>query len=238
MKIHQCLIIEDSEDTILFLKDYLHRLTFFDTDVSQSFEDAYKQLTTKKFDLIFLGTPLKNKLGLDLLRIIPNLAPVIVISAYSEYAIESYEYDMVVDYIMKPASIQRIERAIAKALGRNISDMLVDKNFIFLKVGRKILRFDYTNIEHIEAFGVYSKICNNGQVTLVNEPIYNLEKILPKNTFRRVHKSYIINLHKIKGFDHKKFYIGNIHIPIGVSYRESLEGLFKLFGPNNIDYIE
>jgi DNA-binding LytR/AlgR family response regulator len=92
-----------------------------------------------------------------------------------------------------------------------------------------ISRFNYENIDYIEACGVRSKVYNKTEGIFVKNTIASLEQILPKEIFRRVHKSYIINLSKIIGFNHKEFLIDGLQIPIGVSYKPRLEDLFNDF---------
>jgi DNA-binding LytR/AlgR family response regulator len=91
----------------------------------------------------------------------------------------------------------------------------------------------YEKIDHIEAYAAYSKIYDGKMVTLVNEPLSNLDEILPNKLFMRVHKSHIINTHKVTGYDHKFLFLGDVKVPIGISYKPKLEGLFRLYDITN-----
>ncbi|WP_338873086.1 LytTR family DNA-binding domain-containing protein [Spirosoma sp. SC4-14] len=231
MTIHNCLLIEDSEFDSKFLSHQLQQIGLFEIDVCKNLEDATIKIREKLYDLIFLDINLSAESGLAIFDIFDRLPPVIIHSSYSEYAAETYDIDSIVDFLVKPIEPKRLKKALNRALANRFAEnSIIEKDFAFFKVARKVMRFDYEHISYITAYGVYSKIFYKNQVTLVNEPISVLEKVLPRNQFRRVHKSYIINIHKVTGFDHKSFYVGNDQIPIGISYRPQLEGLFRLFG--------
>lgn len=231
MTIHNCLLIEDSEFDSKFLSQQLQQIGLFEIDVCKSLDEANKAIRKKSYDIILLDIRLNNESGLTLFEIFDRLPPVIITSSHPEYAVETYDIDAIVDYIVKPIEPKRLQKALNRALANRFAEnSIIEKDFAFFKVARKALRFDYEQISFITAYGVYSKIFYTNQMTLVNEPISVLEKVLPRNQFRRVHKSYIINIHKVTGFDHKSFYIGSEQIPIGISYRPQLEGLFRLFG--------
>jgi DNA-binding LytR/AlgR family response regulator len=232
MEIFNCLIIEDSKETALIFEQQLKRLFVFNTTVCHTLKDVLPVLLSKKIDLIFLDIHLGDSLGIDLLSSAPHLPPVIITTAAPEYASETYDIDIVIDFLVKPITDIRLQRAIHRALGMNLTEGSITSNtgFTFLKVGRQVERFDYKDIDYIEAYGAYAKIYGTNGMKVVNESVLNLENMLPTKTFRRVHKSYIININKITGFDHQTFFINKIIIPIGVSYRAKLEGLFRLFG--------
>jgi two-component system, LytTR family, response regulator LytT len=236
MLIKRCLIIEESDSCITTLQNCIKKLSLFECVVVKELKDVIYQLQDNTFDLIFVDIHFAYKAGINLFTLFPTLPPTIIITSATEYAIESFDIDQVTDFIVKPVSEARLIRAINRSLDiQFVNNSIVGKEFSFFKAGRQIQRFDYKDINYIEAYGVYSKIHAVGQVHLVNEPILALENALPSSTFRRVHKSYIININKIQKFNYKSFFIENIKIPIGVSYKSQVEGLLRLLNTKDID---
>ncbi len=230
MKTKSCLLVDDSEEVILLTKTFFQKLPFIEVHSCSTCAEAIRILAIHHIDLIVLDIHLGAESGLDLLKLYPRLPPVIILSSHPEYAIDTYDIESVVDFVLKPLKEERFMRAISRALDVKYSDSgIVDRDFAFFKVSRKIVRFDFDNIDYIEAYGVYSKLYEGKRMTLVNESISALEQILPFKNFRRVHKSFIVNIQKITGIDHKYFLIDKEQIPIGVSYKSQLTGLFKLF---------
>lgn len=231
MKSKSCLILDDSEADANYLKQQLTLLPFFDSlSVSSSIEEALGLLATQRVDLLFLDVKLNGQSGLQLLKHYSELPPVIITSAYPEYAIDSYEIGKTVDYLLKPFSYERLLISINRALSIQISSgSMAEIDFIFLKMGRKIQRFEFKSIDYVEAYGIYSKVISDGQVRTVNERLVTLTDLLPSKLFMRVHKSYVINITKITSFDRNYLWLGQLKIPIGISFRPRLEGLLRLF---------
>jgi two-component system, LytTR family, response regulator LytT len=116
MKILDCLIIEDAPEFATALTSQIKKLVLANISLCESFDAALETLRTKKFDLIFLDIRLGEQSGLDLLKIFTNLPPVIVLSNYSEYAQETYDMDVVADYVLKPCTDLRLLKAINRAM--------------------------------------------------------------------------------------------------------------------------
>ena len=136
------------------------------------------------------------------------------------------------DYILKPIEESRLLKAIGRVMALNNSHKIdEEKGYCFLKVARKATRFDFEMIDYIESIGINSKIYYNDHFQLANESISDIEKVLPPS-FRRVHKSFIVNLNKITSLSMKTIEIENSKIPIGVSYKPKLMNLLKLFYVN------
>lgn len=231
MKIKQCLVIDDNKADVDVLKQKLDKLSFFQlTSTVNSLELASEVLADYPIDLIFLDIKLPHQLGLTLLKSIADLPPVIITSAYPEYAAESYALGKAADYLLKPFSDERLHIALNRALQmRAQTTPYLNRDTIFLKVGRRIQRFDFQSIDYIEAFGIYSKIYFGDQVDVVNERLSSLAKKLPAQFFMRIHKSYLINIRQMTSYDRLNIWLGKTKIPIGISYRPQLEGLLSLF---------
>ncbi|MCY7357077.1 MAG: LytTR family DNA-binding domain-containing protein [Rudanella sp.] len=231
MIVKHYLVIDDKEADVEYLVNLLDKLSLFKLAAQASSLDvAIAILASQRVDLIFLDIRLANQSGLTLLKAHINLPPVIIISAYPEYAVDSYEIGKAADYLLKPYSEERLHIALSRALQYQPKvNQLGDVNGILLKMGRKIQRFNYQSINYAEAFGVYSKVYTDDQVHVVNERLIALTNLLPDRYFIRVHKSYLININKITSYDRHNFYLGKIKIPIGISYRPRLEGLLAVF---------
>jgi DNA-binding LytR/AlgR family response regulator len=238
MLVRKCCIVEDDEAAVEDLKNNLSRLPFFQiVGVCKNYEEAISLLHTQTVDLLFLDIELGTTqdddtlTGLDILRTLPNPPAVIVISNHDKYAVESFDINTIVDYLTKPIEYKRFLRAINRALDTNLQPHhLLDKSYMFLKMGRKFQRFNFDEIDYFETYGIYMKVYANGQSFVVNDSISALLERLDGSKFMRVHKSYIVNIQKINGFDANSLILhtGN-HIPIGVSYKGKLEGLLRLF---------
>ncbi|ARK11141.1 LytR/AlgR family response regulator transcription factor [Fibrivirga algicola] len=231
MHAFRCLIIEDSEPASRLLIEYLTELSLFSQlTPCLTLSDAITTLLRERYDLIFLDVELNSQNGLDLLSAIDDLPPVIVMSAHDKYAIPCFDLN-VADYLQKPFGKLRLIRSIDRAIGISATkENVVTNEAIFLKIGRRLQKFDFTQVDYIEAYGIYSKIHFQGRCDVVNEPIMTLGNRLPKHLFRRVHKSYIVNLSHITSYNQNNFFIGEAKIPLGTSYREQLPNLYNLVG--------
>jgi DNA-binding LytR/AlgR family response regulator len=231
MKVRQYLIINDSESDANELTEQLGKFPFFHrVGIVPTIEGAIEQLTSRSVDLIFMDISSRNQSGLTLLRSGMALPPVIITSAYPEYAIDSYEIGKAVDYLLKPFSPERLHIAVTRALQLQVNfSSIVDVDGVFLKMGRRIQRFDFKNIDYIEAFGIYSKLYANEQMFLINERISSMDQLLPSRWFMRIHKSYIINVSKISSYDRHNLWVNHTKIPIGISFRPRLESILALF---------
>lgn len=234
MKIKNCLIIEDDLAFVEVLKDYIGKIPFIEVaGHCSNYSEAVAFLLSNQVDFILLDILLNdaaNLTGFDLLRTQQNMPPTIIISSSPTFAVESYNIGMAKDFLAKPFDFNRFLLAIGRVLGRQLDNkLLTDDTSIFLKMGRRFQRFELDDIDYIEAYGIYAKVISLGETHVVNDIISNLEECLDARMFRRVHKSYIVNLTKITGFDHNNLFLQKGSVPIGISYKPKLEELLQLF---------
>jgi two-component system, LytTR family, response regulator LytT len=221
MRTYTCLIVEDSDINALLLKEYLTELALFDNIVvCESVNEASVVLLQQSVNLIFLDVELKAESGLELLTTFDRLPPVIVVSAHERYAVDCFDLN-VADYLKKPYTQKRLLRGIKRALGLVLEkEPIAVHDVIFLKIGRRLQKFPYNQIDYIEAFGIYCKIHYQKQFHVVNETISTLESRLPTKLFRRVQKSFIINLTHVTSYNQNNFYINDKKIRVSAAYRE------------------
>jgi two-component system, LytTR family, response regulator LytT len=223
MNLYNCLIVEDCETNALFLKEHLVELALFESiTVCPALHEASILLLQQSVNLIFLDVELQTENGLDLLTTFDKLPPVIVVSAHDHYAVDCFDLN-VVDYLKKPYTQKRLLRSIKRALGLVVEkENMVLEDVIFLKIGRRLQKFAFDQIDYIEAFGLYSKVHYQKKFTIVKESISVLESRLPVKLFRRVQKSFIVNLSHVTSYNQNNFYINDQKIRISATYRDDV----------------
>jgi two-component system, LytTR family, response regulator LytT len=228
MKTYNCLIVEDTEAAVIILKNYLNELALFETvTVCSTLNEASQILMKQSIDLIFLDVEVNDENGLDLISQHKNLPPIIVVSAHNHYAVNSYDLD-VSDYMQKPFTKSRLLRSLSRALNISIErESVTTEQAIFLKVRRRLKKFLFDEIDYVEALGIYSKIHFGKNFEVINESLAVLEKRLPLKLFRRVNKSYIVNLDRITSYNQNNLFVNEEKIQIGTAYRENLPNIFR-----------
>lgn len=187
-------------------------------------EDALKYLEQSPVDLLFLDINMPALSGIDFYKSIPQKIMVIFTTAYSEYAVESYNLNAI-DYLLKPFTFKRFQQAIDKA----------DKYLRLEQPKDLVLRIDYglvkivlTDILFVEAYDNYLKIhVLNIKPVIVRMTMKALLSSLPADVFIRVHRSYIVSLNHIEHVRNKVISVAEQKIPLGSSYEESFFQFFK-----------
>lgn len=194
--------------------------------------EANEALKSNDIDLMFLDIQMPQLTGIDFLKTLAKPPMVVFTTAYPNYAIEGFELDAL-DYLLKPISLERFMKAVNKAdelygLKQNRTEIVEGENndFFFVKADKKLIKINYDDILYIEGLKDYVIIRSNTGRVITLQTMKSLESKLPSNIFKRIHRSYIMNL------DHIKAVVGNMielsekgqvkHIPIGKNYREDL----------------
>lgn len=192
--------------------------------------EAIQFLNTNSVDLIFLDINMPKISGFDLLKTMQQFPKVIVTSAYKEFAIEGYEFN-ISDYLLKPFSFERFLKAINKVMEQptvtDVSTTEKKNTRFFLKGDKKIHQIHTDSILFIEAYGNYTKIFLTDEMLVSHEKISSLEALLPASDFLRVHKSFVIAIDKIKLIEGNRITIDKHIVPIGQTYKQNLKKLFK-----------
>ena len=230
-----CIIVDDEQHAIDILIHYINQTPFLSLVAHTTHPiEALEMVGSQNIDLVFLDIQMPELSGLDFIKAIHGRASVILTTAYSEFAIESYELD-VVDYLLKPIRFPRFLQAVQKVVkvneepDRKVDDE--DSDYIFVKTESKgkLLKINLEDIDYIEGMKNYVAIHRDGQKTMVYTSMKELEEHLPKKEFIRIHKSFIIPISRITGIEGNLLRLKNVtaEILIGESYKPELMEIIR-----------
>jgi DNA-binding LytR/AlgR family response regulator len=237
----RCLVVDDEPLALDILEDYIKKVPFLTlVKTTTSAIEGLSLVQSGAIDLVFLDVQMPELTGIQFLKIINGKCDVILTTAYSQYALDGYDLD-VVDYLLKPIAFDRFYKAAQKVLqakGNNHSSVpelqSVKQNnhdFIFIKTEHKIQKIYLDNILYIEGLKDYISIFTATERIITLQNMKKMEESLPAKSFIRVHKSYIISLGKIESIERSRIQIGDKIIPIGDTYRDYF---FKQIEDKNI----
>jgi DNA-binding LytR/AlgR family response regulator len=222
---YKCILVDDEPLAIGVLEGFLKHLP--NIEVVATFNEAlplFDFLQQNQVDFIFLDIEMPNLSGIDFLKCLKDPPFVIITSANRDYAIDGYELN-VVDYILKPLTMERLVRAVNKAVeavslkAKNLPETS-DDEFIFLKENKKYIRVKIDEILYIESIKDYTKVVTEGKTIVTRMNISAFEKMLDPAEFIRVHRSYIISRKHIDAYTATSVEIGSVEIPVGRLYRD------------------
>ncbi|MFN0176609.1 MAG: LytR/AlgR family response regulator transcription factor [Saprospiraceae bacterium] len=226
-----CLAIDDESLARKMLEDNIRQVPFLElVGTCKNAFEAMEVLNSQQVDLMFLDIQMPGMLGTKFLETLPEKPMVIFVTAYSNYAVESYDLD-VVDYLMKPVPLERFVKAAYKALEIKHKNSetpaqpsVETPDFFFVNVEYSLVKIILSEITHIEGMKDYVKIYLSGvnRPVLTKSTLKGIEEKLSAKDFMRVHKSYIVNLSKIESVRNRELKIGNREIPIGEGNLEEL----------------
>jgi len=233
----KCIIVEDEVLAQDVIKSHLQHFDRWElVGVYSHAAAAAAALQILEVDVMFLDIRLPGMSGLQFLRHLSDPPLVILTTAYTEYAVESYEFS-VIDYLLKPISLQRFTMAIGKIENERLftlpeapepSGQTLQRTFedhIFIRSNSKFFKVNFSEIRYVEGMKDYLKI-HTAEYTLVTHQTMNeLEKQLPSRQFIRVHKSFIISIAHIKAIYGNSVELDKATIPIGLNYKEAVMGL-------------
>lgn len=227
----KCLIVDDEPIARMGMRRLVHRHADIEIGAMVgSAAEAAQYLEHNSVDLIFLDIQMPGLTGLEFARSIPGGAMVIFTTAYSEYALDSYEVDAV-DYLVKPIDPERFDRAVAKARQYmqllSVADEPFDKptasdTHLIVRADRRYMRIKISDIDYVEGLKDYVIVHIQGRKVVTRMTIRSMEELLPAAQFMRVNKSYIANVERIDSFDGNDIYIGEQPIAIGQSYKDDV----------------
>jgi two-component system LytT family response regulator len=243
----RCLVVDDEPLALHILEDYISKVPFLElVKATTNPIEALTMVQEGNIDLVFLDVQMPELTGIQFLKISAGKTKVILTTAYSQYALEGYELD-VVDYLLKPIAFDRFFKAAQKAQGiirPNVTQAVVEpvqqiqqqqqdflSDFIFVKSEYKIQKVYLHQILYIEGLKDYISIFTPTERIITLQNMKKMEDTLPEKHFVRVHKSYIVALNKIDSIERSRIFIGDKIIPVGDTYRDHF---FKIIEGKNV----
>lgn len=215
----KCIIVDDEPLAISLLEQYVQKIPFLELVFStENPIEALEYIQTHNSDLIFLDIQMPELTGINFMKIVGAKQKYILTTAYSEYALEGYEHN-IIDYLLKPISFDRFQKSAMKAMER--FSFQEEESHFFVKSSGQQHRINFNEILYIESIKDYVNIRTAGEEYIVLDTLKSMENQLSER-FVRIHKSFIINLDKVKSIGAKKLMLSEQEIPIGDSYRSSL----------------
>lgn len=228
-----CLIIDDEPMARKLLQEYIEETDFL--ELVGTAENPVKAMSLIKeldVDLIFLDVNMPKMNGMEFMRSSANLPMVIMTTAYGQYALEGFEM-AVIDYLVKPFSLERFLKAVQKALDLKIlKDKAVPANttidHFYVKCNGKVTRINYNELLYIEGMSNYITLYTTTGKLVVYLTIKGILEKLPPGNFIQVHKSAVVNVDKISSIDGNMLYMGDHKVAIGANFSD--EAMKKILG--------
>ena len=217
----KAIIVDDEPKAIELLQSYLSHFSVI--ELVSTFRNglkAFQFMSKEPVDLLFLDINMPHLSGISLAKMVPKHTKIIFTTAYPEYAVESYDVEAV-DYLLKPISLERFSKTIGKLLQNRQETPENTKSVLMIKSGTKHYRTDIHDILYLEKSGNYMEYQLGNKTILARESIQEALSALPEH-FIQIHKSIIINLHRIEFVDKENVSINGKLLPIGSNFREEL----------------
>lgn len=217
----RCIIVEDEPLAAKLLMEYIQQVPSL--ELAGKFKDApsaMEYLLGHSIDLMFLDIHLPKMKGIAFLKALPHPPLVIMTTAYHHYAVEGFNLN-VVDYLLKPYDIHRFMVAVNKA--NNIlsqKNVHGDPEYIFVNVKKKKVKIRYSEILYVESQREYVKIVTQEKEYYSKITTHEIEKQLPKHQFKRIHRSFIVSVQRIRSFTNEMVELDGVSIPIGRGYKD------------------
>jgi DNA-binding LytR/AlgR family response regulator len=225
----RCLLIDDEPPALKILASYISNMNGLEiVGQCKNALEALDVLNQHTVDVIFLDIKMPKILGTEFLKNLSHPPKVIFVTAYRDYAVEGYELDAV-DYLVKPVSFERFFKAITKLnrmMGKETISASIDyksnpEAFVYLKVDKDMKKIFVNDIVYIESWKDYIKLfLVNGKNLIVKQTITAMENLLSEHKFMRVHRSYMVSINKISGYNGISVQLETKEIPIGRLYKQ------------------
>ncbi len=228
MEKFKCIIVEDEPLAAEVLQEYIAQVPFLElTHLAPDAISALEVLQAQKIDVLFLDIHLPKLKGIDFVKTLSNPVQIIITTAYRDYALDGYELN-VVDYLLKPISFSRFLAAVNKLKPQsnkeivfaNTQNLINETSYIFINVNKKRIKIYINEILYIESRKEYINIVTVEKSHLTKFQLNNIEELLNKNNFIRVHRSFIVSKEKITAFTATEVEINGLEVPIGRNYKE------------------
>lgn len=236
---YNVLIVDDEFLARKLLQGYVAKVADLKlVGMAQNAAEAFALVKNQQVDILLLDIHMPDLNGIELARTLPNVPAFIFTTAYSEYALESYEVSAV-DYLLKPIAFPRFEAAIEKAIAKLKSmatpetketevepelplENSINKNYILVKADYRLYKVNFDDLLYIEGQHEYVSFYTREKRITALYSLKNLEEQLPSDKFIRVHKSYIVSINEIQEIEPLSITVAGQKLPIGGSYRDTL----------------
>ncbi|MBP8249886.1 MAG: response regulator transcription factor [Chitinophagales bacterium] len=220
----KCCILDDEPLAIKLLSGYVAKTPLLELTLATT--DPFKASATVQsgeVDLILLDIQMPELTGIQFMKIIENKCGVIITTAYKDYALQGFEFD-VIDYLLKPISFEKFHAAIQKATQR-LNTQLPPKDYnhyLFVKSEHRLIKVNFDEIFYFESFRDYITIHTTSDKIMTLQSLRSFEETLPSDKFLRIHKSHLIAIDKISAIENNRILINNTFLPIGEVYRDQV----------------
>lgn len=228
-----CIIIEDEIPAQEILISYIQKIP--DLNLLGTYNSALKAnsiLQAETVDIVFLDINLPNISGINYLKTLKNPPMIVMTTAYSNYAAESFEYDAIVDYLVKPFSFERFLKSINKTESRQVSlpkiqyeavkEITKNDMFIFINVDKVLHKINLNNIIYVQSDRNYVTVVTKELSLSFIDSLKKWTEHLKQDNFLQIHKSFIININYIEKLTGNLVYISKQKIPVGKTFKEVL----------------
>ncbi len=224
-----CIALDDEPLALQVIVQYCSKISYLQLDkVFTNPDEAKDYLKHNKVDLLFLDIQMPDINGVQFYKSLTTKPPVIFTTAFKDYAVDGFNVDAI-DYLLKPFEYDRFLKAIYKA--KEYIEFLASQDLqmssIYVKVNYEMMKINLKDIDLIEALDDYIKIHIKPYPVLTLMTLKGVLEKLPENLFVRIHRSYIIPLHKVEKFSKNKVQVAGKEIPIGSSYADVYERLLS-----------
>ena len=236
----RCLIVDDEPPALDVLELYIESIEGLSVAARcENALQAFQVLQQQTIDLIFLDITMPKLLGTDFLRTMRNPPPVIITTAYREYALDGYELD-VVDYLLKPIPFDRFLRAVGKVMKKNDHSPAIaipekessrhrEAGFLFFRADRKLVKILTSDILYVESLKDYIQIYTaSSKPLVVKQTISTVEAMLPGDQFVRIHRSFIAAISRVTSYTPRHVDIAGQELPIGRLYQKEVERVLQV----------
>lgn len=225
----KAIAIDDEPIALDIIKRFAERIPYLNLEKQfLNGLEAKEYLRDNEVQLLFLDVRMPDINGIDLFKDLEEKPLVIFSTAYSEYALSGFELDAL-DYLLKPYTFERFEKAILKAKELLELKGILDNNpTLFVKDGYQMIKVDLKEVLALQALGNYIRFIFQGREVLARMTIKEFLSEWADHTFLQVHRSYIININRINKIDRHTIWVEDMEIPIGGSYLEEVKERFRV----------
>jgi len=223
----KCLVVDDESLAVEGIVNYIGKLDFLEVQATcSSALEATAVLKESEIDLMFLDINMPELTGVEFMESLTNPPLTILTTAYSEYALDGFRLD-VVDYLLKPIGFQRFFQAAQKALALFSSHNMIKEgepvsSEMYIKQEDSFVKIVWEDILYAEAMQNYLKLYFKDKSYVIHQTMSSLEEILPKDSFFRIHKSYLVNISHIDMVSGGRVFVGKTELPLSKHRKDDL----------------